>query len=127
MKRKIRLSIVIALCLVGSFLCGVNYQPSIEAEGFISTGEVRNYIATVNITEREYSKLYDCDDFAMDMAAQAMKDGEDIGLALILKEKYGEIYKVHVTNFVIVGNNIYRLEPQTGVISNWEGRRITVD
>lgn len=69
----------------------------------------------------------DCYEWMMALANQARRDGKPIGLALMFKARAdGSITEAHFTNFVIIGNKVLRIEPQTGQISNWDGWRLII-
>lgn len=72
-------------------------------------------INSTGIPAREYSKDYDCDNFAIDLSAQAMKEGRLIGIAIL----FGDWESGHMVNFSIIDNWIVRIEPQSGEVSKY--------
>ncbi len=84
---------------------------NLKREGYIpfsSEAEIREYVKSTGISQREYvPTTYDCDDFAIDLVVQAYKDKRMIGL-------WG--YSGHLKCFAIEGNNIYGVEPQNNRI-----------
>ena len=99
-------------------------------EYVISTGlpgiRLRQQFGLLSDNETGYG--WDCDDFARALAEQARIDGQEIGLALTIKQKYNGTVKVHMTNFVIIGNRIEQVSAQTGRVREyWGGIRIKVD
>lgn len=83
-----------------------------EAERFFkSIEELQEWLIADLTNEHEFMyDSYDCDDFAFDLAISAISDGYWIGLAST---------KNHMFNFVIIGNNVYMIEPQTDEITEW--------
>jgi len=85
---------------------------SLKGEGYIpfcSEAEIWEYVKSTGISQRKYAPTtYDCDDFAIDLVVQAYKDKRMVGL-------WG--YPWHLKNFVIKGNHIYAVEPQSNRVS----------
>jgi hypothetical protein len=78
---------------------------------FYSVDGLEQWLADDPISEREWVETtYDCDDFAVDLALDALADGYWIGLGL----RSG-----HMFNFTIIGNDIYRIEASTDVVTYW--------
>lgn len=92
---------------------------------FESKNEIWKYVQSTSIPNREYvEKDYDCDDFAIDLAIQAMKDRRPIGLFLILDR---DEEKLHLKNFAIRGNHILEVSPWTGFVQLLEGYDARLD
>jgi len=113
-------------------------EPS-KIEAFVSRYQVKKYIISTGLaairlkqtsgalSENETGYDWDCDDYAIALAEQARKDGKPIGLFL-MGLKSGRTYKVHMTNYVIIGNRIEVVSAQTGsMIDYWYGVKIKVD
>ena len=74
--------------------------------------EIKKWVKATGIPDREgIPEVYDCDDFAIDLYLAGHSDNRCIGL-LVLKYKEGG----HMLNFTIMGNHVYRIEPQTGAM-----------
>ena len=100
------------------------------SEYVISTGlpgiRLRQQLGLLSDNETGYN--WDCDDYSRALAEQARIDVQEIGLALTIKQKYNGKIKVHMTNFVIIGNRIEKVSAQTGSVREyWGGVRIKVD
>jgi len=66
-------------------------------------------------------KPFDCDDYAMKLQEKALNDGYIMSFEVIHPVEYNAIFKqkriptdaIHAINLVIIGNEIYYVEPQT--------------
>jgi len=81
-----------------------------EPKQFNSIMECKSWMSMQDICRREYRHLYDCDDFALDLVMAAMKDGYIIGLCSSTR---------HMQCFTIIGNMMYKIEPQNYHIAEW--------
>ena len=81
-----------------------------------SATELRAWLKQDLIDEREYQvDVYDCENFAMDLAMAAAQDGYYIGLrAIIMNGQW------HMDNFAVVGNHVYKINPQNDYCTMWE-------
>jgi hypothetical protein len=78
---------------------------------FYSVDGLEQWLADDPISEREWVETtYDCDDFAVDLSEDALADGYWIGLGIM---------SGHMFNFTIIGNDIYRIEASTDVVTYW--------
>lgn len=86
------------------------------AEGFIpwySTKELEAWLDSKAIEDRAYqTDVYDCDNYARDLAVEALKDKRLVG---IYRQKGEGCY--HLLNFTIIGNELYLIEPQTNEVT----------
>ena len=81
------------------------YADRDEFREFEDIEDLRFWLNRTGINQREYiPDEYDCEDFAIDLAKMALKDGYWVGLV-----DDGE----HIYNFTIIGNRIYWIEPQS--------------
>lgn len=80
-----------------------------------------------NVAEEETGQLikeFDCDDYALRLQDEALRDGYIISFEVIRSEEYNDLFKqkrlprgaIHAVNSVIVGNEVYYIEPQTDEI-----------
>jgi len=73
-----------------------------------SVNEVRRWLYNDDTSEGEYTKKFnDCDDFMIDLIEAARIDGRLIGALIVENGDY-----VHARNYVIVGNEVWAVEPQ---------------
>jgi len=79
------------------FISDSTYKP------WESRAELKDWLADNDVSEREFSEDYDCDDFAMALFLDALADNR---LVPMREDK-------HRFNFADVGNVIYAIEPQT--------------
>jgi type II secretory pathway pseudopilin PulG len=94
--------------------------------GFVSREALREWLENDHIDSNEYDyDNYNCENFARDLSSNANKDGYFIGLleVVLLHENNPYIpdswepeYDYHAKNFVIIGNVIYEIEPQSDEI-----------
>ena len=84
--------------------------------------EDRNKITTVLFQSAD--TLVDCDDYAFELQQNALADGYVMSFQIIEPDKYNSLFEssqlplntLHAINLVIIGNNAYYIEPQTGEI-----------
>jgi len=78
---------------------------------FNSVWELQQWLGNDPTSENQYiTRFYDCDDFAMDLTLAAIRDGRWIGLFAT---------DGHLENFTVIGNSVYKIEPQTDEVSFW--------
>lgn len=86
---------------------------------FGSVGELKAWLAqddadsTLYIYGSGCILEYDCDDYAVALARNALADGYDVSL---------QIEGTHMLNSTIIGNNIYFIEPQNDKVWLWGHR-----
>ena len=81
-----------------------------------SETELRAWLKQDLTDEREYQvDVYDCENFAMDLALSAAQDGYYIGLRATLFNK-----QWHMDNFAVVSNHVYKINPQNDYCVKWE-------
>jgi len=85
--------------------------------------ENRNNTTTVFF--RYPDTTIDCDDFALTLQQNALADGYLMNFQIIEAGKYNTLFQntkipagtMHAVNLVIIGNNVFYIEPQTGEIA----------
>ncbi len=68
----------------------------------------------------QYIKKFDCDDYAMRLQEKSLRDGYVMSFEVISPAEYNALFKqkripaddTHAINLVIIGNEIYYIEPQ---------------
>ena len=129
------------ILLIGAFIVAIgNFQPTIvevrnssdnvteniTIVDWETTREVREYVKSTGIPDLKYQeRTYDCDDFAYQLYEQALSDNRTIGLYVEMKYKDRKLTTFHMKNFVVIGNKIYEVEPQTGNVNplgGWDAR-----
>ena len=89
-----------------------------------SQDEVRQYIGKTIVLDSSY----DCDNFMFGLRDYALQNRRDIGLLIILRvDQMNRVVSFHGKGFVIIGNRIYEVEPQTGNINPPQGWNAKVD
>ena len=111
MKRLVAL--VMLMCsIAGALVSCVPKQETVmidELRGFTSVGQLEAWLAADDTDEQIYvEETHDCDDFAIDLQKAGIADGYLINLEFIVTEDVG-----HVCNAVIIGNEVYFIEPQS--------------
>jgi hypothetical protein len=95
---------------------------------FFNLDELRKWLDTQQCLMSYY--LYtthtdqDCDDYANELQRKALEDGYLMSFQIIDAEKYNGLFDVHpipvntlhAINLVLIDNNAYYIEPQTGEI-----------
>jgi len=77
-----------------------------------------------NVAEEETGQLikeFDCDDYALRLQEEALRDGYIISFEVIRYREYNDLFKqkrlpygaTHAVNSAVVGNEVYYIEPQT--------------
>lgn len=99
---------------------------NITIQDWVSVKEVREYVKSTGIPDRPYQETTnDCDDFAYQLYEQALSDNRTIGLFVVMKYTDRKLTLFHMKNFVVIGNKIYQVEPQTGntnPLGGWDAR-----
>lgn len=130
-----RWTIAIALLAIGVVVCGVNWGTAqanladarAEVEHwksvcysgglpvhFGSLGELEDWLAeddTNTNPEHLTQGELDCDDYALTLQKHALEDGYLISVHLF--DTVGDGLFNHMANIAVIGNDIYRIEPQT--------------
>ena len=111
-------------------------------EPFGIRAEVKEYVKSTGLTKiwaRHVFGLlepgdegygWDCDDYALALTNQAMKDGKHIGIVLVIDTANESWQKqIHMTNYYFVDDNsIEQVSARTGEISKqWWGFNMVVD
>ena len=66
-------------------------------------------------------KSFDCDDYALKLQEKALRDGYMMSFEVIYSGEYSDLFKqgqipdgtIHAINSVIIGNEVYYIEPKT--------------
>ncbi len=101
----------------------------IKLRNFSDLEELKHWLADVNTnTTTIYFErpdiTVDCDDFALVLQRKALEDGYLMSFQIIETGKYNSLFEsgkmplntLHAINLVVIGNNAYFIEPQTGEI-----------
>jgi len=101
----------------------------IELRNFSDLEELKQWLADVNTNTTtiyfEHPDItVDCDDFALVLQRKALEDGYLMSFQIIEPGKYNSLFEsgkmplntLHAINLVVIGNNAYFIEPQTGEI-----------
>lgn len=122
--RRIAPAIFLALFLfcAGGYLGRITYEPKVITETiyqpieiikevplqtreFRSLGELKDWLAEDDTDTHTYiPTVYDCDDFALDLVHNALKDGFEIFAVPVCN---------HIFNCAFIGNEVYYIEPST--------------
>ena len=82
-----------------------------------SATELRAWLKQDDTDQQEYIvDKHDCDDFCIDLSMRAAEDGYYIGI------RASDIYnrKWHMDNFAVIGNDVYKIEPQNDYCVKWD-------
>lgn len=101
----------------------------IELRNFSNLEELKQWLVevemnTTTIYFRSPNDTIDCDDYAIALQQKALADGYLISLEVIGTSEYNGLFKnselpphsLHAINLVIIGNDAYYVEPQTGEV-----------
>jgi len=101
----------------------------IELRNFSDLEELKQWLVEVNTnTTTIYFErpgiTVDCDDFALTLQQKALANGYMMSFQIIETNRYNGLFKdsqmppntLHAINLVVIGNNAYFIEPQTGEI-----------
>ncbi len=126
------LLIIVCLAVAGLLIYSVfSSTTTVEAGNledttgnFTSNLEVTRYVRSTGLPLyqfRESHRHWDCNDYAEALAERARIDGVNIGLALEI-EYLDSGTKVHMTNYVRIGNKLCKVSAQTArVTERWAG------
>ncbi len=75
----------------------------------------------VNKETNQQIKRFDCDDYALRLQEKALRDGYMMSFEVVHRVEYNDLFKheqildsaIHAANSVIIGNEVYYVEPQT--------------
>jgi len=106
--------------------------------GFSTRTELQDWLREDHVSEKVYQSNYNCENFASDLALSAQADGYHIGLLetkvkltpvylynLVTGERtlmpsfrlpWQPDYDLHAKNYVIIGDDIYEVEPQDDTV-----------
>ncbi len=85
------------------------YEP-VVLEDWASYDELKNWLVADNVSDMEFiENEFDCEDFMFMLIDHALADNKSIGMYV---EKDWADMPFHAWNFAIVGNDVYRIEPQ---------------
>jgi hypothetical protein len=98
------------------------YQDLNELEQWL--GEMKILDSGSNVLAEEVNqgiKSDDCDDYALKLQEKALQDGYMMSFEIIHSREYNELFKkgqvpdgtIHAINSVIIGNEVYYIEPTT--------------
>ena len=103
-------------------------KEQIELRNFSTLNELHNWL----FVKRNLTSYYtyatrtdlDCDDYASELQRKALKDGYIMSFQIIDAQEYNKIFEKypiplntrHAINLVLIENNAYYIEPQTGEI-----------
>jgi len=100
----------------------------VELRDFNELEELKQWLEDKkNVTTVRFQSpdtVVDCDDYALEMQQKALADGYLISLEIIGPSEYNRFFKnselppdtLHAINLVIIGNDAYYIEPQTGEV-----------
>ena len=100
----------------------------VELRDFSELEELKQWLEDKkNVTTVRFQSpnvTVDCDDYALEMQQKALADGYLISLEIIGPGEYNKLFKnselppntLHAINLVIIGNDAYYIEPQTGEV-----------
>lgn len=102
-----------------------NFQDLEELERWLENIEMLNISSDVADKEiNQGIESFDCDDYALKLQKKALRDGYIVSFEVIHPSEYGELFKqgqipdgtIHAINSVIIGNELYYIEPTTNEI-----------
>jgi len=100
----------------------------VELRNFSDLEELKQWLEDrKNVTTVRFQSpnvTVDCDDYALEMQYKALADGFIMSFEIIGESEYNALFKtplppsqsLHAINLVIIGNDAYYIEPQTGEI-----------
>lgn len=102
-----------------------HFQNLVELEQWL--GNFGQLDIRFDVAEEETGQIikeFDCDDYAVRLQEEALRDGYIISFEVIHSEEYNDLFKqkriprgaTHAINSVIIGNEVYYIEPQTNEI-----------
>ena len=95
------------------------FQDLKELEQWLEKMESLDIIS--NMAVQEIEKSLDCDDYALKLQEKALGAGYMMSFEIIHSGEYSELFKkgqipdgtIHAINLVIIGNEVYYIEPAT--------------
>lgn len=102
-----------------------NFQDLEELQRWLENTKVHDIGSDVADKEINQSiKSFDCDDYALKLQKKALRDGYIVSFEVIHPSEYGDLFKqgqipegtIHAINSVIIGNEVYYIEPKTNEI-----------
>jgi len=99
-----------------------HFQSLDELEGWLGNIRVLDIrFDVVNEETGQRIKKFDCEDYAIRLQEKALRDGYIISFEVIRSAEYNVLFKqkripngaIHAINSVILGNEVYYIEPQT--------------
>lgn len=101
----------------------------VELRNFTDLEELKQWLVRLNTnTTTIYFKqpdvTVDCDDFALALQRKALAGGYTMSFQIIETNRYNSLFEsgkmplntLHAINLVVIGNNAYYIEPQTGEV-----------
>jgi hypothetical protein len=97
----------------------------VELSNFTSLGELKQWLSSLATFHLQSSDTeLDCDDYALQMQNRALADGYIVSLQIINNSEYNALFTnqlptsqaLHAINSVVIGNDIYFVEPQTNEV-----------
>ncbi|OGN89355.1 MAG: hypothetical protein A2158_05040 [Chloroflexi bacterium RBG_13_46_14] len=97
-----------------------------QIRNFTSLDELELWLkeqeATATVYFQSPGDIIDCDDYAIEMQQKAVTDGYMMSFQIIKADTYNSHFlnsilpagALHAINLVLIGNNAYYIEPQTG-------------
>ena len=97
----------------------------VELRDFSELNELKQWLEDKkNVTTVRFQSpnvTVDCDDYALEMQHKALADGYIMSFEIIGESEYNALFKtplppsqsLHAINLVIIGNDVYYIEPQT--------------
>ena len=99
-----------------------DFQDLEELEQWLGNIEVRDIAEGVTAKEvNQGIKSFDCDDYALKLQEKALREGYIMSFEIIYPSEYNNLFKqgqipagtIHAINLVIIGNEVYYIEPKT--------------
>lgn len=99
-----------------------HFQSLDELERWLgNTGVLDIRFDVVDKETNQLIKRFDCDDYAIRLQEKALRDGYIMSFEVIHSGEYNALFKqkrilngaIHAINSVILGNEVYYIEPQT--------------
>ena len=101
----------------------------VELRNYNGLEELKQWLVEVNtntttIYLERPDAVVDCDDFALALQQTALADGYIMSFQIIEPNRYNSLFEsskmppnsLHAINLVVIGNNAYYIEPQTGEV-----------
>lgn len=97
-----------------------NFQNFDELERWLENVKIQDISSDAVAKETDQGiTSFDCDDYALKLQEKALQDGYMISFEVIYSDEYGDLFKqgqipdgaIHAINSVIIGNEIYYIEP----------------